>query len=329
MKLLVVGCGSIGKRHLGNFQQLGLTNLGAVDPRLDRRKEVTERFGITALYGSVDEALRDGYDAVVTCVPTRYHVDVAKAAVAYGAHVLVEKPIADRLDGLEELLEQSQKKGLCFMVGYTYRHWPPLVKIKKLLEQGALGRIYSVEITFSEYLPDWHPWEDYRNFYMAKKEQGGGAILDESHTLDFARWLFGEIDTVFCINGKFSHLEISSDDLAEMLVYFRSGAIGNIHMDIYGRHHRKEMAIIGERGNCYWDFYANEVKLYHAETKVWQNFKFGCDRNEMFVTEAQHYLDCINKKSQPAVDGFDGLKTLRVILAAMESSKTGCSVHLT
>jgi predicted dehydrogenase len=328
MRVLIIGCGSIGKRHLGNFQQLGVSHLGAVDPRPDRRQEVIERFGITAVYGSVEEALTDGYEAALVGVPTHFHIGVAEKAVAAGMHVLVEKPISDRIDGVRELLEQVTKKGLCLMVGYTFRFWPPVLKIKELIDQGTFGRIYSVQITFSEYLPDWHPWEDYRSWFMARKELGGGAMLDESHTLDFARWFFGEIESVFCINGQFSHLEITSDDLAEMIVSFRSGAIGNIHMDIYGRHHRKEMVIVGEKANCYWDFYANQVKVYHAEGKTWQTWQFTCDRNDMFLSEDRHFLDCIIKKTNPMVDGCDGLKTLQFILAAMESSRTGRLVHL-
>lgn len=328
MRLLIVGCGSVGKRHLGNFQKLGVPHLGAVDERRDRYQEVVERFGITAVYSSLDNALADGYDAVLVCVPTRYHVEVAEKTVATGAHVLVEKPLADRLDGLEDLLEQARKKDLVFMVGYTYRFWPPLQKVKELLNQGTVGRVYSVQITFSEYLPDWHPWEDYRSWFMAMKELGGGAILDESHTLDFARWLFGEIESVFCINGRFSQLEITSDDLAEMVVTFQSGAVGNIHTDIFGRHHRKQMVILGEAGTIYWDYYANEVKVYHADGKAWQTWQFSSDRNDMFVAEARHFLDCIAGKATPLVDGFDGLKTLKVVLAAIQSSETGRQVRL-
>lgn len=328
MKLLVIGGGSIGKRHLGNFQKLGVSEIGIVDTRSDRRQEIAEKFGITALYESVDEALSEGYTAAVVAVPTHYHLDVAEKAVDKGLHLLIEKPISDRTERIQNLLKKAQEKSLTLMVGYTYRFWPPLQKIKELIDRGDIGRLYSVQITFSEYLPDWHPWEDYRSWFMARKEMGGGAILDESHTLDFARWLFGEAESVFCINGQFSHLEITSDDLAEMVVLFKSGAIANIHMDIYGRHHRKEMVIIGEKGNCYWDFYANQVRFYYGEGKTWQTWQFSCDRNDMFLAEARHFIDCIANNSKPVVDGFDGLKTLELILAAIESSGKGGLVRL-
>lgn len=321
MKLLVVGCGSIGKRHLGNFKALGVEEVGAVDTRPDRLREAADRFGVSALFGSVEDALAAGWDAVVVGVPTRHHLHVAEQAVSAGAHVLVEKPISDRLEGLEELLEKARNNGLVLMVGYTFRFWPPLRKLKELLDGGAVGRIYSAQVTFSEYLPDWHPWEDYRSWFMASKELGGGAILDESHALDMARWLFGEAESVYCVNDTISHLEITSDDLAEMVVRFRSGVVAAVHMDIFGRHHRKEIAVAGETGNASWDFYRSEVRLYRADEKVWQVWPFTCERNDMFVAEASHFLDCVAGKATPAVDGEDGRRTLELILAAVESSQ--------
>lgn len=329
MKVLVVGCGSIGKRHLRNLQEIGVEKVGAVDTREDRREEVRELLGIGSIYGTTEDALADGYDAVVVGVPTAYHTAVARSAVRAGAHVLVEKPVSNREDGLVDLLSEAGERNLVFMVGYTYRFWPPLQAVKQLLDDGAIGRPYAAQITFSEYLPDWHPWEDYRRWFMASKEQGGGAILDESHTIDIARWLFGEIDSVMAVNGKFSHLEIDADDLATIIATFKSGLIGTIHMDIFGRQPRKDMAIIGERGNITWDFYANQVKLQDPTRKVEQSWSFSCERNDMFVSEVRHWLDCVEGRATPPADGHDALRTLHVILAAIESSDTGRRVDLT
>jgi predicted dehydrogenase len=322
MNALVVGCGSIGKRHLRNLQQIGVDRLGAVDSREDRRQEIADAIGITNLYASVDEAMADGYDAVVAGVPTAYHMAVARSAIEHNAHVLVEKPLANNDEGVEELLKEAERRKLIFMVGYTYRFWPPLQKVKQLLDGGVIGRAYTAQILFSEYLPDWHPWEDYRHWFMASKAQGGGALLDESHTIDIARWLFGEIDSVFAINGRHSHLEIDADDLAMITAKFSSGLVGNIYMDIFGRHHRKELWVAGEKGNIYWDFYRNEVTLAEPGRDAPQKWTFEDDRNDMFLNQSRHWFQCIAGKEMPRVDGYDGLKTLRVILAAIESSET-------
>ncbi|MCF7810475.1 Gfo/Idh/MocA family oxidoreductase [bacterium] len=323
MKLLVVGCGSIGKRHIGNFQALDVNDICAVDTREDRRREVAAKFGLTKLYGSVEEAFKaEKIDAVVVGAPTSFHTMIARLAVDNGAHVLMEKPISLSMEGLEEVLKDAKKKNLVFMTGYTYRFWPSLIKIKSLLDVNIIGRIYSSHVYFSEYLPDWHPYEDYRSWFMAKKEQGGGAILDESHTIDLARWLFGEIKGVFGFNGHFSHLEITSDDIAELAVQYESGSHGVIHMDIIGRDHHKEVHIVGEKGNIDWDFYSNKIHIYHADSKMHEVMTFHDDRNNMFVDQAKHFIKCTEGKAVPPCDGHDGIKTLKVILATWESVET-------
>ena len=322
-RILVVGTGSAGKRHLGNIQSLGVKDLGAVDTRPDRRAEVTERFGVKQTYARLEEALQQRWDGVVVCTPPSSHVPVAAAAVKHGAHVLVEKPLSNSLEGTPELERLVRENGVTLTTGYTYRFWPALNKFRDLVLEGAIGRVYSVRIIFSEYLPDWHTWEDYRSFYMASQELGGGALLDESHTVDFARWIFGEVAEVAAVNGRVSNLEISSDDLGELVLRFRSGAVGSIHLDIFGRSYQKSMEAIGERGNLRWDYYQNKVELYHAEGRRWETFLFNDERNFMFLQEDQHFLRCIEGKATPRVDLQDGLRTLRCVLAARESSRTG------
>ncbi len=322
MRFLVVGCGSAGKRHLGNYQSLGVTDIGAVDTRADRLEEVAQKFNVQQLYSSMDQALESQWDAVVVTTPPAYHVQVASQALKHGAHTFIEKPISSSLEGVEDMISLASQKGLTLMNGYTYRFWPPLQKFHKLINEGAIGKVYSASICFSEYLPDWHPWEDYRTFYMASKQQGGGAILDESHTIDFARWIFGEIGEVACLNDKVSSLELSSDDAAIMLVRFESGVIGTIHMDIFGRSHQKSMEAMGEKGNLRWDFYKNIVELYHGDERRWEIFQFTQDRNFMFLEEAKNFLECVKNGATPPVDGRDGLRTLRCVLAGMESART-------
>jgi len=322
VKLLIVGCGSVGKRHLGNFKTIGVDDIGAVDKRSDRLKEVQEKFSVKKVYSDLDAALNEKYDAAVVATPPSLHIPIATKLAENKCHLLIEKPISDNLDGIETLLKVVRDNKLILLVGYTYRFWPPLIKVEELLKKKILGRVYSVRIEFSEYLPDWHPWEDYRTFYMAKKELGGGAILDESHTIDFARWFFGEIKEISCINDKISTLEISSDDIAEMLVRFKSGVVGNIHLDIFGRSHRKNLEIICEKGNIYWDFYQNKVEIYYGDDKRWEIYPYNCERNLMFLEEAKHFLQCVRNGTPPKISGEDGVKTLKCVLAAIESSKT-------
>jgi predicted dehydrogenase len=328
MRLLVVGGGSIGKRHLANFKQLGVSDLAVVDLRADRRQEVADKLGVSRSYADVDSALREGVDAVVVGTPTAYHTSIALRAIEHGAHVLIEKPISDREDGLDRLIDAARRGDRVLLVGYTYRFWPPLLKLHEILESRVLGRVYFSDVTFSEYLPDWHPWEDYRAWFMSKKDQGGGAMLDESHAVDMARWLFGEIEEVFCSTGNISHLEMTADDYAHFLVGYASGAKGTIHMDLFGRRHRRSIEITAEKGNISWDFFQNRLEVRQVDRPDVESLTFTCDRNDMFLAEARHFLNCIGGSERPVVTGEDAVATLRVLLAGIRSSQTGQRVAI-
>ena len=325
MRILVVGCGSVGKRHLGNLLSLG-HELLACDTRPDRQKEIKERFPSATVCSDIQEAFAKDPEAVFVCTPPSAHMQVARLSLEHSCHVFVEKPLSDTLHQVDEVIELSQRKNLSFMVGYTYRFSPALRKVKQLVEEKAIGKTFSARICFSEYLPDWHPWEDYRTFYMAKKSLGGGALLDESHTVDFARWFFGEVEEVFSFNGKVSSLEIETDDLAELLLRFQNGVIATIHLDLFGRAYRKTIEVMGEEGNIEWDFYRNEVRLYLASQKKWEIYPYKDERNAMFLEEAKYFVECALQGRRPFLDGEEGKKTLQVLLAARESSQRKQSV---
>ena len=180
----------------------------------------------------------------------------------------MEKPLSHNLEGIEELAQVVKEKKVKFLMAYIFRFSEAVRKLKELLDSQAIGKVLYFRGEFSEYLPDWHPWEDYRSFYMAKKSMGGGSILDQSHIIDLAHFLFGEIKEVFCVNEKFSDLDVEADDIAEITAYFESGLLGSIHMDMFGREHKKFMEIKGSSGNILWDFYDFSVKIFSGEKKV-------------------------------------------------------------
>lgn len=321
MKILVVGAGSVGKRHLKNLAAVGVSNLAACDTRKDRLEEVKTLLPQTVVYESLEKAFEQKFDGAVIATPPHLHVKIGTALVQQGIPMLIEKPLAEKVAGVEEFLKLADQKKVAVVTGYTYRFWPPLIKFRELIASGAIGRVYNARVQVSEYLPDWHPWEDYRDFFMAKKEQGGGALLDESHMIDFAQWIYGDMEEIYAINDKRSVLEITSDDFVEMIVRFEGGAVGSIHMDIFGQAHRKDMEAIGEKGNLIWDYHANTVRWYKPQEKKWETFSFTCERNDMFVAEVKQFIDVIQNKAKPFLDGWDGLKTLRCVEAARESSR--------
>ena len=330
-KILVIGGGSIGKRQIGNFLALGLrpNQIALVDPREDRRKQLQEMFGLQKTYVDTKSAYAaEKYTAVLIASPTAFHIPQGMEALENDCHIFMEKALSHNADGVEEFLRKADEKKKIILVGYTYRFWQPLHRTKELIDSGVIGKIFAVRTEFSEYLPDWHPWETLDvdgkkkpDFYMAKSELGGGELLDESHTIDYLRWFFGEIKEVSAFVGKVSNIIMDTDDYSQIIAVFESGLVGSLHLDCFGRRHRKEMEIIGEKGNIYWDFYANTIEVYHGEEKRWEKWQFKCVRNDMFLEECRHFLACLEGKESPRIDGWDGYRTLKVCLAAMDSWK--------
>ena len=322
IRFLVIGCGSIGKRHISNLLSLEEKNVLAFDVRPDRRQEVRARLGIEVL-DDLEAAWRTHPDAAVITAPTSMHLPLAIAAAENGCHMLIEKPISHSMDGIEDLLSMVERKNLITLVGCNMRFHPGLKQIKKMIENKAIGKIIAARVEFGQYLPDWHPWEDYRYGYSARQELGGGIILDAIHELDYIRWMLGEIASVACIAGRISNLEIDTEDTAAILLRFVNGAIGEIHMDYVQRTYSRTCHIIGEGGTIRWDYKTGTVNLYWSENQDSQSYHTPPDwePNDMYVEELRHFLTCLRKEEKPCLDVYQAARVLQLALAAKESAE--------
>ncbi len=328
--ILIVGLGSIGRRHARVFKAAGIENIAGADLRQDRLDQAREEIGLTDLSTDYAELLgKQKFDAALITLPTAYHPPAIMAAAEAGCHLFIEKPVAADQTGLDEVEALISKKGLLAYTAYCYRFSRPAERMKEIVDSGRLGRILCARLKISTYLPDWHPWEDYRDFYMAKLDQGGGARLDESHGIDLLRWMFGEVSSVFALVDKVSDLEIDADDLTVMTLRFANGTIGEAHFDLLGRTARIDAEFIGSEGTLLWDRISGKIEIYDAATKEWELEDFGTDSFvQSYDRQAAHFIDCVRNGTTPRTTLADGRKTLAVLIAALESSKTGRLVEL-
>jgi len=323
---LVIGLGSIGRRHARNWARLGLGPLavarqvGAAQP---------EPLGVeVAEYHDVDDALeRERPDVVLVTNPTSLHVATACKALKAGAHVLVEKPMGDSLVGLSELLETARARQRKLMVGYNLRVHPGLARLKALADGNAVGKIISARAECGEYLPDWHPWEDYRGAYSARRDLGGGAVLTFSHELDALCWLLGAPRRVTAMAGHFSSLDIDTDDVAEIVLEFECGAVGSVHVDYVRRPPRRCIEVVGEAGVLRWEFERNRLEEYRATTRQWriEQGDTAFERNQMYLDELRQFVACVRGQApeRDLADGEQGAAVLAVALAALEAARDG------
>lgn len=370
--ILIVGAGSIGKRHLGNLVELGEREIAVADPREDRRREAVERARAVleqvepsrrggplrvATFGSAEEAYasmeksRSPQDAglrqVVIATPPPAHPAEIRRALAAGAAVFCEKPLSTDEEPWEDLVRicaEAEQAGRVTLVAYNYRFNTQLAAVRRMVREGAVGRVLSVRGAFSENLREWHPWEGL-NFYMSSLTQGGGALLDESHVVDLCRWIFGEITEVMGYNEAISSLKgepvFEADDLVEILVRFESGTIGSLHMDLFGKHHQKRLEVIGEEGTLFWHFDNTDIESNGIELWKGRRVRMSPEftrripeqviptdwsvRNQMYREEMRYFLESAQARRhlRPDVpDLRDALRTMAVIRAARKAARS-------
>lgn len=323
MKFLVIGCGSIGKRHIRNLKNLSVHDIIANDIREDRLEEVKKAYGLRT-YIDIEEALKQEPDAALITTPTSLHLQQALTVSKRGCHLFIEKPLSHTLDGINEFIEIVTQKKLVVLVGCNMRFHSNILLIKELLDKKSIGNVICARLQSGFYLPDWHPYEDYRKSYSANKRLGGGVILDGIHEIDYIRWFLGEIGQVFCFAGKFSHLEIDTEDMAEILLKFETGAIAEIHLDYIQRFRARSCHLIGDRGTIIWDQKERAVRLYSAGNNHWRVYpeSFDNDINKMYIKEMQHFIRCIEGKEQSVRNEKEAKRVLEIALAAKKSAQT-------
>lgn len=317
----VLGCGSIGQRHIRNLRAAGVRNIIAFDPSESRRAEVESAFGIVAP-PSIEAAIAAAPQVALICSPTAFHSDHSLEFARAGCDLFIEKPVSDRLEGLETLEREVADRHLSTLVGCNFRFHPGLIKAKELVVSGQLGRLVSLRAEFGSYLPDWHPWEDYRNSYSSRKALGGGIVLDRIHEIDYVRWLAGEdIVAVSAMTGKLSGLEIDVEDTAEILLRFRSGVIGSVHVDYVRRTYDCKMEITGDAGSVVWSFPDKSVRWYLAAERVWHQLEWPAwETNLMYVEQLEHFLRVLNGIEPSMQDVAAGRAVLSAALAAKSDS---------
>jgi len=334
MKFLIAGLGSIGRRHLRNLIALGERDLVLL--RTHKATLPDDELAGYPVETDIREVLQKHKpDAVIVANPTARHLDVAIPAAEVGCCILLEKPVSDSLERVELLQQAAQKSGSKILVGFQFRYHPTLNKARELIQSNTLGKILTVHAHWGEYLPQWHPWEDYRQSYAARAELGGGVLRTLTHPLDYLRYLVDEVDALWSFNGHISDLRLDVEDVAEIGLKFSNGAIGGVHLNYVQRPPVHRLEIVGTNGTLSWDN-ADGVLHFHQMPAPFGSFSDhppvpvvqifpspeGFERNQLFLAQARHFLEIVRGESEPVCTLEDGIAALRLALAAIESQST-------
>lgn len=330
MKILIAGLGSIGRRHFRNLLALGVNDLVFVRKNLSTMPEDdVQGFPVES---DIEQAIRKhNPDGVVVSNPTAKHLESALPAIKVGIPVLLEKPISDSIDRVDEVRHAIRSSGAKVLVGFQFRYHPTINQAREIIRNNGIGKILSFRAHWGEYLPNWHPWEFYPDSYAARKDLGGGVAVTLTHPIDYLRFLLGEVSEVLAFSGHLSPLQLSHvEDVIEIAMRLENGAIGSVHLNYFQRPPDHHFEIIGSGGTLRWNnadgtlihstlpepFGTISEKPFPAIIET-HSLPQGFERNDLFIAQTQHFLDLVKNPSVEPICSFeDGVRALEIVLKA-------------
>jgi len=329
---LIVGLGSIGRRHLDCLRSIRPDSEIIVWRQHNQEPEIP--LGADGVVFSLQEALEKRPMAAIISNPAPLHVEAGIALATHGVHLLIEKPLSNSLDGIDKLLKICSEKQSVLMVGYVLRFNQALWCFKEAIKEQLIGRVVSVRSEIGQYLPDWRPGMDYRESVSAREVLGGGALLELSHELDYIRWIFGDVVSVSACIERTGILDIDTDDLVELILEIHGDEgqkiIANVHLDMLQRVVSRSCKAVGEKGILEWDAISNTVRYYSGDEKCWHSLfePQVLPRNSIYTAQIESFLESIESGNEPVITAGDGMAVVKIIDSARQSSAKKETVFL-
>lgn len=333
LTFLIVGLGSMGKRRVRNLLFNGQRQIIGFDIRPDRMKEAEAKYGIETI-ANLNKLSDKDYDVLIISTPPDQHGDYIRMALKKEKHFFVEHPTSD--DGYEDIFSAQGRSALVMTPSCTMRFYAPIKMIKNILEKKRIGKILAFQYHMGQYLPDWHPWEDYRQVYFSKKETGACREMLPFELI----WLGWVIDSkVSEISGsinKISDLDMNADDIILAEVKYNNGILGNVIIDVVSRKPFRTLRVLGSDGVLEWERFDSLIKIYDAKSRETKNIippeghpeKGYVNEEEMYNDEIRAFLDAIDGKGRFPHTFVDSHHFLKTLYALEKSSRTGKAVSL-
>jgi predicted dehydrogenase len=321
-RVLVIGVGSIGERHVRCLIQTGRCQVSICETNPQLLKEVGERYEIANQFSHLEAALSTPHDAAVIAVPADLHIRIAQRAVDENLHVFIEKPLSTSLDGIETFMSDVTHSGLVAAVGYVYRAHPALAAMKTAIDTGEFGKPVQIVGVAGQNFPTYRP--GYRESYYVDRTRGGGAIQDAmTHLVNAAEWLVGPVDRVV---ADADHKLIADSQVEDVVNFLaRHGhVIGSFSLNQFQAPNELTITIVCERGTARFEYHCNRWLQMRRPEEHWQiAHVVDLERDTLFCRQANSFLDAIEGKAAPICSLQEGLQTLRVNLALQNSIECG------
>lgn len=291
---VVFGAGSIGERHIQNLQQLGYRNIHVYRQRNLPLRQIDP--STIHVITDIHQLERIKPVAAFITSPTAMHVEQAMWCVSRGIHTLIEKPLSHTPDGIDELQTAAVEKNVLVQVAYMLRYHPAFKKLKAIVEAKEYGKLQYYHTQWGDYLPDWHPWEDYRETYAAKKDMGGGVGLTLSHDIDIINWLVDEpIKQYHAIAHTASGLEVDVESGVDFITSYNSGTTGHMHLNFFQKTPYRMYHLVFDDAFVQYDYYKNLLSIDTQGQLTQIEFK-NFERNDMFREQTENFLNKLSTK---------------------------------
>ncbi|MBP8260256.1 MAG: Gfo/Idh/MocA family oxidoreductase [Verrucomicrobia bacterium] len=316
--ILIVGVGSIGERHLRCFGATSRADLSLCEIQPGLRETVAGRYKVQGAFARLQDALEAKPEAVVICAPAHTHVPLAIEAARSGAHLLIEKPLSAGHEGIDQLQDEIARRGLTAAVAYVYRAHPVLASMKAAIEAGEIGKPLEIVVVAGQHFPFYRP--AYRDTYYRSRSTGGGAIQDAiTHLVNAAEWLVGPVDSLVADADHLSLPGVEVEDTVHVLT--RHGRVmGALSLNQHQAPNETSITVIGDRGTARFEMHRCQWARAAEPGGPWQiACKIDLERDDLFTRQAEAFLDAIEGRQPPLCTIEEGIQTLRVNLAMLDS----------
>jgi len=319
-RMLIVGVGSIGERHLRTFSATGRADLSICEANEQLRNTVAQRYGIPQTYGRLDDAIKaDQFDVALIATPSHLHIPMATQLAAAEKNIFIEKPLSLNLDGIDEMMKLIEEKKVISAVAYTYRSHPALRSMKEAIDSGRFGKPVQVVSTWGQHFPKYRP--AYREIYYTSRTTGGGAIQDVlTHAVNAGEFLAGPVDRIMADCDHQVLEGVTVEDTVHVVTR-QGNVMGCYSLNQHQAPNENTITVICERGTARFNLIqACWHSMVEPETEWKKEFQFSLERDDIFVNQADIFLDVLEGKAKPACTVAEGLQTLRVNLTILNAA---------
>lgn len=310
LKILIVGFGSIGKRHFENLKKLGYDDFVIVD--VDKKSELISE---SIFYRDYKKAIvSEKPNIVLVCTPPSSHVQIAKFACDNGCDVFIEKPVSNNLRGIESLEACARRKKVILAVASNWQFRESFTKLNNLIKNKTLGKIIGGRVNVSYFLPEARGGVNYKKTYAGKAGEGGVVLDTGSHVLPYLIILFGDLEKVNVVKSKLHLIGIDAEEAAQITCKFKSGVIISVWMDYVSKYTSHILDLVFGSGILNVDMRQNKISLINNKSKK-EIFSANSDLNKMFVDELKYFLDCVSLRKKPSYGVSEAKKDLRFLLS--------------